>query len=183
MQAPCGTDNSLISSTIEPPRSFELNRRLRAAMASESIRVNSNFKAHRPAKWMRARRAGVQNVENRAEGPASRVQRSAPTPRTLDAGPSALITDPCPPHFATLTPMMPHTLAKAVEILTTVMTVAGMGYFVAAIVAARVFLNERRAPLAGLCARREHSQIAQGPRPRDARCLPQPLPAILSWRV
>src|ERR1700722_5587808 len=43
--------------------------------------------------------------------------------------------------------MMPHVLALAVETLTTVMTIAGMGYFAAAMVAARVFLHERRAPL------------------------------------
>ncbi len=42
---------------------------------------------------------------------------------------------------------MPHVLALAVETLTTVMTIAGMGYFAAAMVAARVFLHERRAPL------------------------------------
>ena len=36
---------------------------------------------------------------------------------------------------------MPHALALAVEIATTALTVAGMGYFLAAIVAARVFLH------------------------------------------
>jgi ceramide glucosyltransferase len=40
--------------------------------------------------------------------------------------------------------MMPHTLALAVEILTTVLAIAGIGYFLAAIVAARVFLVIRR---------------------------------------
>ena len=44
--------------------------------------------------------------------------------------------------------MMPHALAQAVEIVTTALTVAGMGYFLASIVAARVFLHERRAPQA-----------------------------------
>ena len=43
---------------------------------------------------------------------------------------------------------MPHALAQAVELVTTVLTVAGMGYFLAAILAARVFLLKRRAPLA-----------------------------------
>ncbi len=43
---------------------------------------------------------------------------------------------------------MTHTLAQSVEILTTVLAVAGMGYFVAATVAARIFLAVRRAPLA-----------------------------------
>ncbi|MGA2673685.1 MAG: bacteriohopanetetrol glucosamine biosynthesis glycosyltransferase HpnI [Terracidiphilus sp.] len=43
---------------------------------------------------------------------------------------------------------MPHALAQSVEILTTVLTVAGMGYFVAALIAARSFLASRRAPLA-----------------------------------
>ncbi len=42
---------------------------------------------------------------------------------------------------------MPHALAQAVELLTTVLTVAGMGYFVAALLAAGVFLLKRRAPL------------------------------------
>jgi ceramide glucosyltransferase len=37
-----------------------------------------------------------------------------------------------------------HAFALAVEIVTTSLTVAGMGYFLAAIVAARVFLHERR---------------------------------------
>jgi ceramide glucosyltransferase len=44
--------------------------------------------------------------------------------------------------------MMPHALAQSVEILTTVLAVAGIGYFLAALVAARVFLAFRRAPLA-----------------------------------
>jgi ceramide glucosyltransferase len=42
---------------------------------------------------------------------------------------------------------MPHALAQAVELVTTVLTVAGMGYFVAALLAARVFLLKRHAPL------------------------------------
>jgi ceramide glucosyltransferase len=40
---------------------------------------------------------------------------------------------------------MPHVLAQAVEVLTTVLTVAGMGYFAAALLAAFVFLGRRRA--------------------------------------
>ena len=43
---------------------------------------------------------------------------------------------------------MPHVLAQSVEVLTTLLTVAGMGYFVAAMMAARSFLVARRAPLA-----------------------------------
>jgi ceramide glucosyltransferase len=43
---------------------------------------------------------------------------------------------------------MPHGLAQAVEIVTTALAVAGMGYFLASIVAARMFLHQRRAPLA-----------------------------------
>jgi ceramide glucosyltransferase len=39
-----------------------------------------------------------------------------------------------------------HALALAVEIVTTSLTLAGMGYFLASIVAARVFLHERRVP-------------------------------------
>jgi ceramide glucosyltransferase len=41
---------------------------------------------------------------------------------------------------------MPHAIALAVEIVTTSLTVAGMGYFLASIVAARVFMHERRVP-------------------------------------
>ena len=44
-----------------------------------------------------------------------------------------------------LLPAMPHLLAQSVEILTTVLTVAGMGYYLAAMVAARIFLAGRRA--------------------------------------
>ena len=36
---------------------------------------------------------------------------------------------------------MPHGLALAVEIATTVLAVAGMGYFLAAMVAARIYLR------------------------------------------
>ncbi len=42
---------------------------------------------------------------------------------------------------------MPHALAQSVEALTTVLTVAGIGYFVAAMIAARLFLAVRRRPL------------------------------------
>ena len=42
---------------------------------------------------------------------------------------------------------MPHALAQSIEILTTILAVAGMGYFLAALIAARLFLNARRAPL------------------------------------
>jgi ceramide glucosyltransferase len=43
--------------------------------------------------------------------------------------------------------MMPHTLALSVEVLTTVLAVAGIGYFLAAMVAARVFISIRRRKL------------------------------------
>jgi ceramide glucosyltransferase len=43
---------------------------------------------------------------------------------------------------------MPHILAQSVAILTMLLTVAGMGYFLAATLAARVFLAARRMPLA-----------------------------------
>ena len=43
---------------------------------------------------------------------------------------------------------MPHALAQAVEIVTTALAVAGMGYFLAVLVAARVFVHRRRAPRA-----------------------------------
>lgn len=41
---------------------------------------------------------------------------------------------------------MPHELALAVEIVTTVLTVAGMGYFFASMLSARIYLRSRRAP-------------------------------------
>ncbi len=50
--------------------------------------------------------------------------------------------------MVTLTAVMPHALALAVEVATTVLAVAGMGYFLAAIVAARIFISARRRPLA-----------------------------------
>ncbi len=40
---------------------------------------------------------------------------------------------------------MPHALAQAVEIATTALAVIGIGYFLAALAAARVFLHQRRA--------------------------------------
>ncbi len=40
---------------------------------------------------------------------------------------------------------MPHALAQAIEIATTALAVAGMGYFLTAMAAARVFLHQRRA--------------------------------------
>jgi ceramide glucosyltransferase len=43
---------------------------------------------------------------------------------------------------------MPHILAYAIEIATTALAVAGMGYFLASILAARLFLRERRKPRA-----------------------------------
>jgi ceramide glucosyltransferase len=43
---------------------------------------------------------------------------------------------------------MAHIFAQSVEILTTILAVAGMGYFLAAVVAARLFLAERRGALA-----------------------------------
>ena len=41
---------------------------------------------------------------------------------------------------------MPHQLALAVEIVTMVLTVAGMGYFLASMLAARIYLHSRHAP-------------------------------------
>ncbi len=43
---------------------------------------------------------------------------------------------------------MPHILAQAIELATTALTVAGIGYFLASMVAARIFLGERRTPRA-----------------------------------
>jgi ceramide glucosyltransferase len=42
---------------------------------------------------------------------------------------------------------MPHTLALAVEIATSALAVAGMGYFLAAILAARIYIAQRGKPL------------------------------------
>ncbi len=42
---------------------------------------------------------------------------------------------------------MPRALALSIEILTTILAVAGMGYFLAALIASRLFLSARRAPL------------------------------------
>jgi ceramide glucosyltransferase len=42
---------------------------------------------------------------------------------------------------------MPHIFAQSVEVITTVLAAAGIGYFLAAMVAARAFLSSRRAPL------------------------------------
>jgi ceramide glucosyltransferase len=66
----------------------------------------------------------------------------------FDAGPYLFTV----PFFlfpsSTLALVMPHALAFAVEMATTVLTVAGLGYFLAALVAARVYLVRRRARLA-----------------------------------
>ncbi len=43
---------------------------------------------------------------------------------------------------------MAHVLAKSIEILTTLLAVAGMGYFLADLIAARIYLAARCAPLA-----------------------------------
>ena len=40
---------------------------------------------------------------------------------------------------------MPHPLAQAIEMVTTALALAGMGYFLASLLAARSFLRERRA--------------------------------------
>ncbi len=42
---------------------------------------------------------------------------------------------------------MPHAFAQAVELVTTVLTVGGMGYFLASLLAAQVFLRKRRGRL------------------------------------
>jgi ceramide glucosyltransferase len=41
----------------------------------------------------------------------------------------------------------PHVLAQSVAFLTTILAIAGMGYFLAALIATRIFLSARRAPL------------------------------------
>ncbi len=55
---------------------------------------------------------------------------------------------------------MPHTLALAVEIGTTALAVAGMGYFLAGLIAARVFLLRRRKQLQRIAA--QGSEFAPG---------------------
>jgi len=60
-------------------------------------------------------------------------------------GNCSLIPVPC--ISVTLTPVMPRALALSIEILTTILAVAGMGYFLAALIASRLFLSARRAPL------------------------------------
>ena len=55
---------------------------------------------------------------------------------------------PLPRFSFTLTPRMPHALAQSVATLTTVLAVAGIGYFLAAMIAARIFLAARRSPQA-----------------------------------
>jgi len=47
----------------------------------------------------------------------------------------------------TLTLVISRVLAESAEIVTTVLAVAGMGYFLASMIAARVFLVDRRVPL------------------------------------
>ena len=47
---------------------------------------------------------------------------------------------------------MPHILAQAIEMTTTALAVAGMGYFLASMVAARIFLA--RAPRTESCSSR-----------------------------
>ena len=71
--------------------------------------------------------------------------------KTLSSN-SALLSVPCslipvPCFSVTLTPVMPHALAQSIEIFTAILAVAGMGYFLAALIAARLFLNARQAPL------------------------------------
>jgi len=61
---------------------------------------------------------------------------------------NSLFSIPCSLLSVTLTPVIVHALAQSVAILTTVLAVAGMGYFIAAVLAARIFLAERRKPLA-----------------------------------
>jgi ceramide glucosyltransferase len=64
------------------------------------------------------------------------------------AEPVIRVSFPCwLPKSIKLTTTVPHLIAQSVEILTTVLTVAGMGYFLAALLAACVFLSDRRAPL------------------------------------
>ena len=68
-------------------------------------------------------------------------------PRFLFPVPCSLFPIPCSLLSVTLTSVTPHALAAFFAILTTVLTVAGMGYFLAAMLAARIFLIARRAPL------------------------------------
>ena len=67
---------------------------------------------------------------------------------------------------------MPHALAQAVEIVTTALAVAGMGYFLATLAAARVFLAQRRALLPSFAPGVSILKSLKGPDPgmMDAFC-------------
>src|SRR6202012_1253341 len=56
---------------------------------------------------------------------------------------------------------MPHAMALAVEATTTALAVAGLGYFLAALLAARVFVAQRRR-LQAQAARHERELAAEG---------------------
>ena len=61
---------------------------------------------------------------------------------------------------------MQHALAQSVEIVTTVLTLAGMGYFLAALIAARVYLfTRRRAPLTAFAPGVSVLKSLKGPDP------------------
>ncbi len=60
---------------------------------------------------------------------------------------------------------MPHALAQAVEVFTTAMTLAGMGYFLAVMVAARVYLRERRTALPAFAPAVSILKSLKGPDP------------------
>lgn len=62
---------------------------------------------------------------------------------------------------------MPHALAFAVEVATTVLTVAGIGYFLAALVAARIFISERRRAAQAPPAPDLHGLDSHGPNPNE----------------
>jgi len=61
--------------------------------------------------------------------------------------PYSFVPSPYPRLSATLTPVMPHVLAQSIEVFTTVLTVAGMGYFLASMIAATSVLAARCAQL------------------------------------
>jgi ceramide glucosyltransferase len=58
---------------------------------------------------------------------------------------------------------MPHAMALAVEMVTTALAVAGVGYFLASLAAARIFLHQRRATLNKIapCAHADEALFAE----------------------
>ena len=78
---------------------------------------------------------------------------------------------------------MSHAWAQAVEVVTTVLAVAGMGYYVAALLAAFVFLGQRRARAAGARPGVSLLKSLKGLDPGMLEAFRTPLPAGLRGRL